>query len=138
MSYIAYRTKEKLKIDGRLDEESWKLAPNSPRFVDIITGKPAFYDTRSAVLWDDEYLYIGFWVEEPFVRAKLKERNSIIFTENDVEVFIDGGDTYYEFEVNALNTIYEVFFIWKDAFKRGGKFDVPEFDLYERDVYSCG
>lgn len=138
MSYIAYRTNEKITIDGRLDEKAWELAPKSPRYVDIITGKPALYDTRSAVLWDDEYLYIGFWIEEPFVRAELEERNSIIFTENDVEVFIDGGDTYYEFEVNALNTIYEVFFIWKDAYKRGGKFDVPEFDLYERDVCSFG
>jgi len=50
----------------------------------------------------------------------------LIFRENDVEVFIDGGDCYYEFEINALGTIYEVFFIWQDAYKRGGRFDVPE------------
>lgn len=138
MTYTAYRTKEKLIIDGRLNEKAWELVPKSPRFVDIITGKPALYDTRSAVLWDDEYLYIGFWVEEPFVQAQLTERNSIIFTENDIEVFIDGGDAYYEFEVNALNTIYEVFFIWRDAYKRGSKFDTEEFDLFGDHVYSFG
>ena len=138
MAYIAYRTDEKIHIDGRLDEKAWKLAPKSPRFVDIVTGEPALYDTYSAVLWDDEYLYIGFWIEEPYVQAELKERDSLLFTENDVEIFIDGGDTYYEFEINALNTIYEVFFIWKDAYKRGGKYDVPEFNLYERDVYTFG
>ena len=61
--------------------------------------------------------------------AAQTERDSLIFHENDVEVFIDGGDCYYEFEINALGTIYEVFFIWRDAYRRGSRFDVPEFDL---------
>ncbi len=58
--------------------------------------------------------------------------------ENDVEVFIDGGDCYYELEINALNTIYEVFFIWQDAYQRGSRFDVPEFDLLSRRALSFG
>src|SRR5699024_11875779 len=82
-----------------------------------VNGEPALYDTRTAVLWDDDYLYVGFWVEEPYVQAKITERDEPIFSENNVEVFIDGGDTYYEFEINALNTIYEVFFIWKNAYR---------------------
>ena len=138
MTYVAYKTKEKLVIDGKLNEKAWELAPKSPRFVDIVTGGPALYDTRSAVLWDEEHLYIGFWIEEPFVKGELSERDSLLFNENDVEIFIDGGDTYYELEINALNTIYEVFFIWQDAYKRNGKYDVPEFDLYKRDAYTFG
>jgi hypothetical protein len=130
--YICYRTREALNIDGKLTESAWTKAPKSPRFVDMVTGDPAFFDTRAAALWDDENLYIGFWVEEPFVEAHLTERDSIIFMENDVEVFIDGGDCYYEFEINALNTIYEVFYIWRDAYQRGGKFDVPEFDIVSK------
>jgi hypothetical protein len=136
--YTCYRTREKIVVDGRLDEAAWKRAPKSPRFVDVVTGAPALYDTRAAVLWDDENLYIGFWIEEPFVEARITKRDSLIFLENDVEVFIDGGDTYYEFEINALNTIYEVFFIWKDAYKRGSRFDVPEFDVLERDALTFG
>ena len=42
-----------------------------------------------------------------------------IYEENDLEVFIAGEDAYYEFEINALNTVYEVFWIWKDVFARG-------------------
>jgi hypothetical protein len=136
--YTCYRTKEKIKIDGQLSEKAWKLAPKSPRFVEVVSGAPAIYDTRSALLWDDDYLYIGFWIEEPFVEAYQTERDSLIFLENDVEVFIDGGDAYYEFEINALNTVYEVFMIWKDAYRRGGEFDVPEFDVLERDAYTFG
>jgi hypothetical protein len=136
--YTCYRTQEPLAIHGRLTEAVWQKAPKSPRFVDMVTGQPAIFDTRAAVLWDDHFLYIGFWIEEPFVEAALTERDSLIFMENDVEVFIDGGDCYYEFEINALGTIYEVFFIWRDAYQRGSRFDVPEFDLLSRKALSFG
>lgn len=124
--YTAYRTKETLKIDGRLDEKSWIKAPRSERFVDILTGQPTKYDTRTAVVWNDEMLYIGFWIEEPNVTASLTERDSPIYQNNDVEVFIAGKDAYYEFEINALNTIYEVFFVWDDAYEKGGFSKIPQ------------
>jgi len=138
VDYLCYRTRTTQALDGRLDSAAWGKAPRSPRFVDMVSGNPAFFDTRAAAMWDDDNLYIGFWVEEPFVAAQLKERDSLIFMENDVEVFIDGGDCYYEFEINALNTIYEVFFIWQDAYHREGRFDVPEFDLVGRKALSFG
>lgn len=118
--YTAYRIEEALSIDGHLDESAWQLAPRSPRFVDLISGQPAIHDTCAAVLWDDTYLYIGFWIEEPQLAATLTERDALVWTENDVEVFIAGKDAYYEFEVNPLGTIYEALFIWEDAYERGG------------------
>lgn len=118
--YTAYRALEPLQIDGKLDEQSWRLAPRSPRFVDLITGRPTIHDTRAAVLWDDTYLYVGFWVEEPFVEAALTERDSQIWSENDIEVFVAGADAYYEFELNALGTIYEALFIWEEGYERSG------------------
>lgn len=126
--YIAHRTTP-LELDGSLADPAWRNAPRSRRFVDMATGEPALLDTTCAILWDDDNLYVGFWVEEPYPTAHLTKRDSLIFSENDIEVFIDGGDCYYEFELNALNTVYEVFFIWRDAYCRGGRFDMPEFDL---------
>jgi hypothetical protein len=79
------------------------------------------------VLWDDNHLYVGFWVEEPNVTATLTERDSPIYRHNDVEVFIAGRDAYYEFEINAFNTVYEAFFVWEEAYERGGFARVPEF-----------
>jgi hypothetical protein len=97
--------------------------------VDIVSGAPAWFDTRVALLWDDERLYFGFRAEETDVRATLTKRDSKIYEENDLEVFIAARDAYYEFEINALNTVYEVFWIWKDIFKPGSKyFGRPEFD----------
>ena len=118
--YTAHRTSDAVKVDGRLDEESWQKAPRSPRFVDLVTGRPVVHDTHAAVLWDDKNLYVGFWVEEPFVEGNYTNRDAAIYRENDVEVFIAGKDAYYEFEMNARGTIYEVFFIWKEAYDRGG------------------
>ena len=58
--YTCYRTRESLPMDGRLTNAAWQRAPKSPRFVDMVTGAPAIFDTRAAALWDDENLYIAF------------------------------------------------------------------------------
>jgi hypothetical protein len=127
--YTSYRTAGPLSVDGKLDEHSWKLAPRSQRFVDIVTGKPAWFDTHVAILWDDDCLYFGFTAEEINLCATLTQRDSKIYEDNDLEVFIGGMDAYYEFEINALNTVYEVFWIWKDIFRPGHPhFGRPEFN----------
>ena len=90
--YTARRASSSFVIDGRLDEADWRGAERSPRFVDLIGGRPGIHDTRAAVLWDDTYLYVGYWVEEPFVEATLTERDAPIYTNNDVELFIAGRD----------------------------------------------
>ena len=113
--YTCYRTSSPITLDGILDEPAWKYAPRSAPFVDIVTGEPAWFDTRVAMLWDDEHLYWGFTAEETDVWGTLTERDSRIYEENGLEIFIAGRDAYYEFEINALNVIYEVFWVWKDV-----------------------
>ena len=136
--YTCHRTPHKLEIDGRLDKTAWREAAQSHRFVDLVSGVPGFLDTRMAALWDDKYLYVAFWVTEPNVQAKLTDRDSLVWTENDVEIFIGGEDCYYEFEINARGTVYEVFYIWQDALKKGSRFDLPEFDPLTRRVDVLG
>lgn len=114
--YTAFRVDAPLQIDGRLDELAWQRAPRSLRFVDLISGADAIHDTHSAILWDDVNLYVGIWVEEPVVTATLTERDSLIYTDNDIEVFIAGANAYYEFEMNAFGTVYEAFFVWESAY----------------------
>ncbi len=118
--YNAYRVTTKPIIDGRLDESFWQVAPQSSNFRDLISGGEAIHDTKTAVLWDDEYLYIAYWIEEPNIQATLTERDAPIYQNNDVELFIAGQDAYYEFEINAFGTIYEVLFIWEESYNKGG------------------
>lgn len=125
--YTARRVAGRIQVDGKLDEASWTNAVRTGRFVDLISGAATIHDTRAALLWDDRFLYVGFWVEEPFVRAKYKKRDSPIYYDNDVEIFIAGKDAYYELEINPWGTIYEAFFIWQSAYERDGYSKVAGF-----------
>ncbi len=136
--YTCHRTSHKLTIDGDLDKPAWREAPKSRRFVDLVSGRPGFLESRLASLWNDEALYVAFWVSEPNVQARLAERDALVWNENDVEIFIGGEDCYYEFEMNALGTVYEVFYVWQDALKKGSRFDLPEFDLRTHPVDVLG
>ena len=133
-TYVSYRAQGPITIDGKLDELDWQHAPKSSPYVDIVTGKPAWYDTRASILWDDKYLYFGIRAEEPDVRATLTQHDSFIYNDNDLEIFIAGRDAYYEFEMNALNTVYDVFWIWQDMYFDGSPYKVPEWDPKGRNV----
>lgn len=111
--YVAYRTASPLIIDGKLADESWEKSQWTKIFVDIegnVMPIP-FLDTKAKMLWDDRFFYFGFEMEEPHLWATLTQRDTIIYYENDIEVFIDpDGDThqYYELEVNALGTEWDL------------------------------
>jgi hypothetical protein len=111
--YLAYRTPAPISIDGKLDDPGWTSAAWTDAFVDIEGDRrprPRFA-TRAKMLWDDDWFYIAAEMEEPDVWATLTERDSVIFRDNDFELFIDpDGDThaYYELEVNALGTPWDL------------------------------
>jgi hypothetical protein len=136
--YDCRRVRGPFPIDGDLEKPVWKGAAKTCRFVDMVTGEPASFNTQAAALWDERALYVAYWIDEPDVRASFTERDSLIWFDNDVELFFDGEDCYYEFEINAFNTVYEVFFIYQDALKKGSRFDRAGFDLYSRDVDVLG
>ncbi len=112
--YLCYQTKTKIKIDGKLNESMWQTAPSTDAFIDIEGDKkpPPRFATHAKMLWDNEYFYIAAELEEPHVWGTLTKRDSVIFQDNDFEVFIDPNgdrDEYYEFEINALNTGWDLF-----------------------------
>lgn len=112
-TYVSYRTADPLQIDGTLNEAAWHEAAWTTPFVDIVgPSKPApRFRTRAKMLWNDTYFYVAVTLEEPDVWATLTQRDTVIFYDNDFEVFIDpDGDThaYYELEINALETIWDL------------------------------
>jgi len=115
-TYVAYRTEQPLRADGRLDEAAWDAAPWTEEFTDIEgPSKPApRFRTRAKLLWDSTNLYIAAELLEPDVWATITQRDAVIFRDNDFEVFIDpDGDThqYYELEVNALRTAWDLLLV---------------------------
>ena len=124
--YVCCRSSGPITIDGRLDEAAWSAAPWTEDFIDIEgTRQPApRFRTRAKMLWDDRYLYIAAQLEEPHVWATLTEHDSVIFHDNDFELFIDpDGDNhnYAEFEINALNTGWDL--LLKKPYRDGGPAD---------------
>ena len=124
--YEAMQSGAPLVIDGKLDEPAWDRATKTTKFVDLVSGEQTLHSTKAAILWDQEYLYIGFWLGEPNVKAKYRERDDPLYYDNDAEVFIAGKNSYYEFEINALGTVYEGFFVWEDSYDRDGFADDPQ------------
>lgn len=111
-TYVANKAIDNFVIDGLAEEESWKKAAWSQTYIDIEGKKKPKYDTRMKMTWDEQYLYVFAELKEPHIWANLKQRDTIIFYNNDFEIFIDpDGDThnYYEFEMNALNTVWDLF-----------------------------
>lgn len=127
-NYTAKATEEEIIVDGNLGENTWLSSEKSSHFRDLITGSETRYKTQVALSWDEDNLYVAYWVEEPNLQASLTERDAPIYRDNDVELFIAGKDAYYEFEINTYGTIYEVFFIWDEAFEKSGYAALPEFD----------
>jgi len=112
--YDCQRTATPISIDGKLDDPAWQQAAWTSDFVDIQgAGHPLpRFRTRAKMLWDDKYLYIAAEIEEPDVKATLTTHDSVIFKDNDFEVFIKPlpkTESYYELEINALNTSWDLF-----------------------------
>ncbi len=122
-TYACHRTEHPPRIDGKLDDPAWARAEWTSDFVDIEgAAKPnPRLRTRAKILYDATNLYIAAELEEPDVKGTLTQHDSVIFHDNDFELFLkpplaDPG--YFEFEINALNTSWDLFL--NKPYNRGG------------------
>lgn len=111
--YICKYTEKPFTLDGNLSKDFWDDIPFTDEFVDIegpIRPTPR-YTTRAKLAWDNKNLYIGAILNGDEIWGTLTERESVIFNDNDFEIFIDpDSDTqqYYEYEMNAKNTVWDL------------------------------
>jgi hypothetical protein len=123
LHYTVPRTSSPPAIDGDLSDPAWQTAPWTEYFTDIegdLRPKP-LYHTRVKMLWDDQYLYIGAEMEEPNIWAYVKNHDEVVFHDNDFEVFINPDNNarhYFEIEVNAIQTIFDLFL--PEPYRNGG------------------
>ena len=131
-SYVCYKTVQPVIIDGKINEKAWVDIPWTDSFVDIegsLKPKP-YNDTKVKMLWDRNYFYFAVYMKESHVWATLKERDAVIYKDNDFEIFLDpDGDThnYYELEVNALGTEWDLFIT--KPYHDGGKVALDSWDI---------
>ena len=127
--YLCHFTHDPIAIEARAAEPAWASAAWTEDFVDIQGDRrprPRFR-TRAKMLWDDNYFYVYAELEEPHVWATITRKNQVIFHDNDFEVFLSPtgeNRNYHEFEMNALNTIWEL--TLDKPYRDGGKTKDPD------------
>ncbi|MDR3268746.1 MAG: carbohydrate-binding family 9-like protein [Tannerella sp.] len=122
--YVAGYAAQPPVIDGNMDDEVWQHAEWTAEFQDIEgDAQPLPYNqTKVKMVWDEDFLYIAASLADKHVWANLNEHDQIIFYDNDFEVFIDPFHTthqYYEIEINALNTVFDLFL--PKPYRSGGR-----------------
>ncbi len=125
-SYDCYRATTPIRIDGNLNDPAWRAAPWTTNFIDIQGSSQPLprFRTRAKVLWDDTYLYVAAELQEPDVHATLTQHDSLIYQDNNFEVFLKpfaDSSGYFEFEINALNTSWDLYM--NKPYNKGGKAD---------------
>lgn len=120
--YIITKTNEQILIDGIANETGWQSALFSDSFIDIEGVQRPKYDTKIKMLWDENYLYVFTRMAEPHIWGNLSQRDTIIYFNNDFEVFIAPSGTtrnYGEIEINALGTVWDL--LLDKPYRDGGK-----------------
>jgi hypothetical protein len=104
----AVRRSAPITVDGRLDEAAWAGAPVHGGFIQRFpqdAAKPSF-ETRFAILYDDEAIYVGVWADDPSpdkIRALLTRRDVDSPGDSMTIAFDSYHDrrTAYAFQLNA-------------------------------------
>ncbi|HET9624660.1 MAG TPA: DUF5916 domain-containing protein [Kofleriaceae bacterium] len=104
----AVRRQGAIEIDGKLDDASWAAAPKQSGFVQRFPQDqtPPAYDTRFAIVYDDEAVYIGVWADDPhpeLIRSLLTRRDIDAPADTVLVAFDSYHDrrTAYGFQLNA-------------------------------------
>ena len=111
-TYNVFKTSEKIIIDGKDNEDSWKKSIFSEDFIDIEGVIKPKQKTNMKMMWDEKFLYIFAKLEENHIWGDITERDKIIYYNNDFEVFINPNNhvfSYGEIEINALGTEWDLF-----------------------------
>lgn len=124
-TYKIRKARSALTIDGKLDDADWKKAKLTDTFVIYTDGSAPKFQTQAKMLWDDEYLYIAFIMNDEDVWAEMKTwqpGDKCLCSEEVAEVFIDpdgDGLMYTEIEINPFGTLMDLYL--DKEFAKGGK-----------------
>jgi Carbohydrate-binding family 9 len=103
--YEIRRATGRITIDGKLNEADWKTAKSVGPFKFAWWKAGKKEQTVAKLLWDDMYLYVSFRCEDAHVSATRTKRDSSVWKDDCVEVFLAPNakqpDNYFNIEMNA-------------------------------------
>ena len=104
-----------ITIDGKALDKAWETAEVIDQFQIPWSQKkttPAQAATRARLLWDRDYLYFFAEMDDSDLFANVAEPDGDTWTDDVFELFFKPADDkpgYYEFEINARNTVFDLF-----------------------------
>ncbi len=132
---VAVPVRGALRVDGRLEDEAWQAAPVVAEFYqrERYEGLPATERTEVRVLYDDDYLYVGFrcFDSHPeLVRARAIFRDESGGADDLVSVMIDAYHDHrsaIQFVSNANGLMEELLQTGESESTRNHNFDTVWF-----------
>lgn len=106
--YSAHHINREIDVNN-FDDTLWKSAEPTVWYIPGTAKKP-ITKREGGVLWSDKYLYFRIKTYDKDIYAYNTERNSATFEDDVSEIFLKtdpAGDAYYNFEINALNAVYD-------------------------------
>lgn len=123
--YQVRKVKEKITIDGRLNEKAWSQAEPITLMFPWDSQKGIKQKTTVRLLWDRENLYVAYECVDQDITARHENHDDPVYEDDCVEIFIKPNadlNLYYGLEMNARGVLYDYFFKFPEEAKK-------EFDL---------
>lgn len=96
-------------LTGDLKYLAWNSA-NEFVLNDALEKQNPRFKTTVRTLYSDQYLYVGFYCEDDYIWGTHSDRDSAIYAEECVEVFLNPSSSahqYYEINVSPKNIIFD-------------------------------
>jgi hypothetical protein len=109
--YEVKRAVAPIVIDGKLDDPSWKTAASIQFVFPWESQTGAKQNTVAKLLWDDQYLYVGYECQDTDIVAVHTERDDPTYRDDAVEIFINPKPSQtgvsFGLEMNARAVLYD-------------------------------
>jgi Carbohydrate family 9 binding domain-like len=111
--YQVHRARQAIVVDGKLDDAAWKAADTLEFRFPWERQTGAKQKTVARLLWNDEYLFVGYDCEDADIVAHHTERDDPTYEDDAVELFLNpdpSQDWYYGMEMNARAVLFDYFY----------------------------
>ncbi|MBI5546680.1 MAG: carbohydrate-binding family 9-like protein, partial [Deltaproteobacteria bacterium] len=111
--YKALRRRAEIDLDGDLSDPGWQGVPSTGAFRRTNDGGQPRSRTEARLVWDEEYLWAAFDVQDEDLWARSEKKDDPIYQEEVVELFLDAdgdGKTYNELELSPRNVQFDAYF----------------------------
>lgn len=104
--YVVYRADTPIMVNGKLDEDAWKSAPEIKGFQFPWWKSGKKEATVAKLLWDDQTLYVAHICHDSWITARCQEHDGPVARDDCFEVMIapniNKPTNYFNIEWNVL------------------------------------